>query len=210
LQDLDSLYPPSTIVISTHSDWTKSHYAERINEFKKNPLESNDIVFLGNSITEHGGDWGSRFNNSKVKNRGIAGDTTDGILARLGEIIYYKPSKVFILIGINDLFRNDMSSQKVFDNIISIVNKIKQGSSQTVIYVQTILPTTTESLKTKIQLTNSMLKDSESNESFKLISLHDHFKLDDDSMNMDFSTDGVHLNEQGYSIWTNVVSILID
>jgi len=210
LQNLDSLYPSSTIIIPTHSDWTRSHYPERINEFKQNPLENNDIVFLGNSITELGGNWGNRFDNPIVKNRGIAGDTTDGVLARLEEIIYYKPSQIFILIGINDLFRDDMSSTKVFDNIISIVTKIKQGSPQTDIFVQTILPTTTVSLKTKIQDTNSMLKNSEPNQPFTLIPLHDHFKLDDDSMNMDFSTDGVHLNEKGYNVWTNVVSKLID
>ncbi len=204
-QDLNSLYPSDTVLIATHSEWARGHYPIRIKEFKENPLENNDVVFLGNSITEQGGNWGIRFNNSKVKNRGIAGDTTDGVLARLDELIYFKPSQLFILIGINDLFREDMSSQKVYDNIISIVRRIYEESPETEIYVQTILPTTTEKLKSKIRLTNTMLKDSEATESYKLIDLHNYFALDDDSMDMELSTDGVHLNENGYRLWINQV-----
>jgi hypothetical protein len=58
-----------------------------IREFKSNPLNFNDIVFLGNSITESGKDWSKRLNYPNIKNRGIGGDVTDGVLARLDEII---------------------------------------------------------------------------------------------------------------------------
>lgn len=201
----DSIYPSNNLVIATHSDWTITHYPERIAEFKENPLHTNDIVFLGNSLTELGGDWGKRVNNPKVKNRGIAGDTTDGVIARLGELIYFKPEQVFILIGINDLFRDDMTSQKVFNNILKIVNQIHDGSPGTKIFVQTILPTTTETLKEKIQLTNSLLMNSESKEPYELIFLHNHFATQDDLMDMDLSVDGVHLNEKGYSVWVNKI-----
>lgn len=206
----DSLYPSSNLVIATHTEWTKTHYPERIAEFKKNPLKTNDIVFLGNSLTELGGDWGIRVNNTRVKNRGIAGDTTDGVIARLGEIIYIKPQKVFILIGINDLFRDDMTSQKVFNNILKIVNQIHDGSPATKIFVQTILPTSTVTIKEKIQLTNSLLIGSESAQPYEIILLHNLFATEDDLMNMDLSLDGVHLNEKGYMVWANKINNLIN
>lgn len=63
----DEMYPSKKIVISTHTDFAKKHYLEKISEFKKNPLEKNDIVFLGKSITEKGGDWAKRLNNPKIK-----------------------------------------------------------------------------------------------------------------------------------------------
>lgn len=205
----DNLYPDSTLIIATHSEWTRNHYPKRILQFKQNPLEFNDIVFLGNSITEQGGDWGIRMNNPKVKNRGIAGDTTEGVLARLGELIYFKPQQVFILIGINDLFRDDMTSEKVFNNILKIVNEIHDGSPETKIFVQTILPTATQSLKEKIQVTNSLLMNSESIEPYNLISLHNLFATEDDLMDMNLSVDGVHLNENGYTVWVNKIINLI-
>ncbi len=35
------------------------------------PLNFNDIVFLGNSITAEGKDWSERLNYPNVRNRGI-------------------------------------------------------------------------------------------------------------------------------------------
>lgn len=205
----DNLYPSSELIISTHSDWTRGHYPERIAEFKEHSLETNDLVFLGNSITEKGGDWSLKVNNSKAKNRGIAGDTTEGILARLGELIYYKPEKVFLLIGINDLFHDSMTPSKIHENIIEIVNQIHLGTPNTKIFVHTVLPTTTASLIPKINNINTFLENSEVIAPYEIIKLHQHFVLQNGEMNMDFSTDGVHLNEKGYQIWTEILINLI-
>jgi lysophospholipase L1-like esterase len=205
----NSIYPDSDLVIPTHSEFTRTHYPERIEEFKENPLVTGDIVFLGNSITEQAGDWSFKVNNPKARNRGISGDTTDGVLARLGELIYYKPVQIFILIGINDLFRDDMSSEKVFETIVQIVNNIHNGSPETEIFVQTILPTTTENLKEKILLTNDMLINSENSEPYEIISLPNLFTTDSGLMNMELSTDGVHLNENGYTVWVDNITNLI-
>ena len=90
----------------------------------------NKIVFLGNSITKGGGDWGQRFNSSNIVNRGISGDYTEGILNRLNEIIFYKPIAVFILIGVNEFFKDNTNNLEVnptyvANNIIKIADKIK-------------------------------------------------------------------------------------
>jgi hypothetical protein len=106
----DSLYPSLNLIIPYHSDFTKIHYPERIIAFKKDPLKIGDIVFLGNSLTEQGGDWSRRFNTPTVKNRGIAGDFTYGVLQRINEIWYYKPTSVFIMIGINDMFNESLTA----------------------------------------------------------------------------------------------------
>ena len=119
-----SIFPSDTLVIASMDAWTRTHYHERINEFKNNMLQKRDIVFLGNSLTEKGGSWNVRFNSSVVKNRGIAGDVTEGVLYRLGEIGYFKPTSVFILIGINDLMR-DKTPEYVTGNIFKIVRNIR-------------------------------------------------------------------------------------
>ena len=201
----DNLYPSSDLVISTHSDWTKTHYPKRIAEFKENPLDFGDIVFIGNSITEQGENWAEKVNNPNAKNRGIAGDTTDGILARLNEITFYKPEKVFLLIGINDLFHNLDAVGKIHENILNIVAEISTKSPNTQIFVQTVLPTTTDNLIPKIKDLNVALNDSSFEKPFTFINLHQRFVLLDGKMNMDFSTDGVHLNEKGYEIWSEII-----
>ncbi len=204
-----NIYPDKDIVIPTHTEFTRTHYPARIAEFKENPLKPGEIVFLGNSITEQGGDWAKRLGNNKVRNRGISGDTTDGVLERLGEIIFFKPKQVFILIGINDLFIEDRSAEIVHSHIIDIVNQIHQGSPDTEIYVQSVLPTNTDSIKVKIQNTNQMLNDSEAKNPYQFIDIHDRFATNEDAMDMNLSVDGVHLNENGYELWVNAIKDLV-
>ena len=50
--------------------------------FEQLPIRGNDIVFLGNSITD-GGEWAELFNNRHVKNRGISADRSGWLLDRL-------------------------------------------------------------------------------------------------------------------------------
>lgn len=200
----DNLYPSSDLVIPYHSEWSKKHYPQRIKIFKQEPLQYGDIVFLGNSITEQGRNWAERFQITNVKNRGIAGDVTEGVLARLGEINHFKPKAVFILIGINDLFQGK-SAEFVAENILKIAAAIHQNSKDTKVYVQTILPTKSISLISKIQITNKILKKNKARFHYKLIALHDLFSDKKDVMKKDLTVDGVHLNEKGYQLWVNKV-----
>src|SRR3569833_2708989 len=78
------------------------HTAQKLAQFKKEPITTGRIMFLGNSITEMG-DWKKVLNDTTVINRGIGGDITYGILRRLKDVTDRQPSKVFILIGINDI-----------------------------------------------------------------------------------------------------------
>jgi lysophospholipase L1-like esterase len=205
----DNLYPSNDVVITNHSDWTKMHYPKRIAEFNANPLEFGDLVFIGNSITEQGENWASKVDNTKAKNRGIAGDTTEGILARLNEITFYRPKKLFLLIGINDLFHNPNAVEKIHKNILKIVDEINSESPNTQIFVQTVLPTTTENLIPIIKELNTLLENSAVGKPFAFINLQQRFVLLDGKMNMAFSTDGVHLNEKGYKIWSEIIKNII-
>lgn len=199
----NSLYPPDTLSIRYHSAWTKAHYPEKIKEFKKAPLAVGDIVFLGNSITEQGGGWGKRLGWSNVKNRGISGDVTEGVLKRLGEITYVKPKAVFLLIGINDIFNNATSPEYVAGNIIDIAKTIRKASPHTKLYVQTILPTTTASIKEKIRQTNALLQKQARRKTYTLLNTYALFADEADVMKKEYTKDGVHLNEEGYAVWAD-------
>jgi lysophospholipase L1-like esterase len=202
--DTNSLYPSPNVVIPYHTEWTKTHYIKKIAEFKAIPLELGDIVFLGNSITEQGGNWGVRFNNSKVKNRGIAGDVTEGVLNRLAEIYYYKPKKVFIKIGVNDLFHSELTPEYIANNIKLIVDKIHQESPKTKIYVQTILPTRDNiPSKERIAAVNAILKAMTPTDFLQVIDLHSIFANKDDLLLSEYTQDGLHLTELGYVVWQN-------
>ena len=92
---IERLYPQEDLVIENHDDWGEGNYRKVIKEFKSNPLNYGDIVFLGNSITQGGKNWSEKLDYPNIRNRGIGGDVTDGVLARLDEINYFRPKAVF-------------------------------------------------------------------------------------------------------------------
>ena len=217
-----NLYPKDTTIIKGQLDWQKTFYFNRIKEFKNNPIGKNKIVFLGNSIIKGGGDWNKRFKKNNIVNRGISGDYTLGILNRLDEIIFYKPIAVFIMIGINEFFADNtqnphITPEYVANNIFKIADIIKSQSPNTKIFIYTILPINnnqyievknvdynflhnnfTPSVNDQVKRTNTILK---TNKNFTVIDLYSSFINNKENMNKNMSSDGVHLNENGYDLW---------
>ena len=115
-----------------------TYYHQRVSLFRAMPQTKEDIIFLGNSITD-GGEWSEQFADLRIKNRGISGDITIGVLNRLDEIYTRQPEKVFLLIGTNDLARN-IPPDSVAGNIFRIAALVKKHSPKTTLYVQSIFP----------------------------------------------------------------------
>ncbi|MGM8363086.1 GDSL-type esterase/lipase family protein [Flavobacterium sp. ARAG 55.4] len=211
------LYPHQEIISRYHNNWTQKHYPKRIALFEKEPLEMGDIVFIGNSITEGGLDWSAKFGIKHIRNRGIAGDVTDGVLQRLNEITYFKPKAVFILIGINDLFslhhKEDNSALKydkvvpspeyIAKNILKIAKIIHHKSPFTKVYVRTLLPVRRAYLKEDILVVNTIIKKNEAKGYYKLIDWFAEFADANGELIKELTKDGVHLNEKGYQQWVN-------
>ncbi|MGP1435359.1 MAG: GDSL-type esterase/lipase family protein [Phocaeicola sp.] len=186
------------------------HYYERINEFAQQaPITQQDIVMLGNSLTEFAGDWSARIGKPHIINRGIIGDEAMGVYDRLYQILPGKPRKLFLLIGVNDVSHN-LSADSIVGLITLIVDKIRQDTPTTKLYLQSLLPIN-ESFhqyrlltgKTDyIPLINKKLKAMAKSRHIKFINLFNYFKeKDSNSLKKEISIDGLHLNENGYAIW---------
>jgi len=218
---LDELYPHESAFIKDQVKWQSKLYFPRIETFKQSPIGFGKIVFLGNSITEGGGNWNKRFRTDNIVNRGISGDFTSGVLARLKEITYFQPKALFLLIGINDIFGiNDaeISSDYVFKQIIKIITVINTKSPRTKIYIQTLLPVDEKKyLKVKgfypdhneplperiVEINKKLLNSSQKN--YSVINLHKHFIDESNDVKGFLFKDGVHLNEEGYELWTKIL-----
>ena len=204
------IYPSKNTTIDYHDRWTKNHYKKRIKKFKKKPIYPGDIVFIGNSITEGGKDWGAKLKIDNVKNRGISGDVTDGVLSRLGELIKYEPESIFIMIGVNDLFnlyyRKEIPSPDyVINNLLKITTLLHEKLPNTKLYLQTLLPTARDFIKEKIDIVNASIRIHQSDETYSLIDLNPHFTTDDGLINPSLTYDGTHLNSKGYLLWSELI-----
>lgn len=137
------------------------HYNRAVDQFELLPVEPGDTVFLGDSLTEFG-TWSALFPNTRVRNRGIAGDDTAGVLARLDELTAGKPARVFLMIGTNDL-TYAIREEQIVANITTIVSRIQDQSWGTEIFVQSVLPRNrdfrerVESLNRKLRMAISRL-----------------------------------------------------
>ena len=203
------IYPNLNNKIQYQVDWQKKFYDQRIKEFKESPIGYNQIVLLGNSITEDAKGWNDSIGITNITNRGISGDITDGILVRLDEIIYFKPLAIFLLIGINDIYAMNLPEGKqtekhIINNIIKILERIRNKSPQTKLYLQTILPTHREDIKDQIKRINRGIINKVQPE-VTVIDLYSIFANDNDLMTNEYTTDGVHLNRYGYDIWINQI-----
>ena len=210
---IDHLYPNEDLVIENHDEWGDGNYKKVIKEFKSNPLNYGDIVFLGNSITSGGKDWSKRLKHPNIRNRGIGGDVTDGVLARIDEITYFKPKAVFLLIGINDLWNNNSpnnpSAEYIANNIIQIAQVINAETPKTKIYVQTVLPIEKEQYKNSILKVNEIIKANEKENPYQIVDLYSIFVNENGLIRKELSTDGIHLNEKGYDAWVEFIKPII-
>jgi Lysophospholipase L1 and related esterases len=186
-------------------------YATRVGQFRTYPNSKKDIIFLGNSITA-GTDWAELLGNPNARNRGISGDITFGVLERLDEVIEGKPARVFILIGINDIQRN-IPDTLIARNHRLMIQRIKAGSPDTKIYVQTLLPVNNEFTQFKnhynkdehIQFVNDALRKTAAEEKVTLIDLHPQFLDANKKLDKRYTMDGLHLNAAGYQVWAKIL-----
>lgn len=201
----DLIYSPDKMPIES------TYYKQRASHFETLPITSEDIVFLGNSITD-GAEWSELFGNPHIKNRGISGDMTWGIYQRLPSILSGKPKKIFLLIGINNVSYGERAENIAYE-IQMIVQKIKHDSPETAIYLQSILPVTTHygmfqghtSRWKIIPRINELLQDIAQQEGITYIDLYSHFVGDDGKMKPEYTNDGLHLLGKGYQLWKTTI-----
>lgn len=199
-------YPAKKVRIATHSDFTRTHYPARIAEFIKNPLGCGEFVMLGDSLTERHNWSGTLDVPQMVRNRGISGDTSDGVLARLDEIIASRPYAVFLLIGTNDLWSNN-SAKMTANNIEKIVIALKAGNPQLPIFLQTVFPLRSDPARNeKVKSINARLADLVRIKGILLIDTYGAMVDENGLLRSQYTDDGVHLTPEGYKVWVSILN----
>jgi lysophospholipase L1-like esterase len=170
-------------------------------------MDTSNVVFLGNSNTE-GFDLEKFFSESKPVNRGISGDHIDGLLERFDDsVLKLKPSKLFVMIGINDIGAGD-SDSLIQSNYQKLLRLILKSLPKTRVYIQSILPTTAiwaNCPVEKIKRTNKFIQDFSTRFGFTWIDLYSKFATKEGYLINDYSIDGLHLNSKGYVNWSAIL-----
>ena len=160
------------------------------------------LVFLPGALLECIGDFG------------IAGEKTFEILNRIEQIFKYTPSKIFLMMGINDLGENRPVSE-IADNYWEVVNKITQQWNKIELFLLSILPvdfsrnTNTGLTSSNIYTVNEIIKNIAENHNATYVDMTYAFADKDGNLNNTLTTDGLHLNPDGYNVWKKEIKNLI-
>ena len=162
-------------------------------------------MFFGDSITQGWGSLAKDFPNLKVANRGIGGDTTRGLRARIaGDVLDVHPRAVSILIGTNDLDQGGQP-QVVADNLKAIVAELHISNPAMPIVINKVMPRGAkpglfpEKIKTLNALYEQAFKDDPKVAFCETWSL---FNDGNDTCKKDEFPDMLHPNAAGYAKWT--------
>lgn len=192
------------------SSYNNTYYQGRMEVFNSLPKTKDAIVFVGNSITERA-QWNELLPGELIINRGIGGDNTFGLLARLEDILSQRPGKLFLMIGINDIGRG-LPLEVIKQNYTRIVKQIQIQSPRTRVYIQSVLPLNDEILsaqylknkKITVLDLNRFLKTLANQNEIIYIDLYNKvFSDGNNNLKPELTIDGIHLKPISYVLWTD-------
>lgn len=201
LLSLFSLFMLATTVLAQGVPFRRHRY----DGFKTHKLTSENIVFLGNSITNMH-EWWEAFGNANIVNRGVNGAETPIMLEHLEATLAGRPKKIFFMMGTNDLGTRGMNDPAfVAKSVRTALKRCKNESPETEVYFQSILPCTTNGVKDvkHIPITNDSIKKLCQEYGATYIDLYDDLT---DIANRKISYDGTHLTMSGYRTWCNKIA----
>ena len=200
---------------------TKANYEPQQCQWKTDISKNENFVFLGDSIT----DWypiEELYEDMPIVNSGKAGYRTFELLPELEELVYqYNPTKVFILIGTNDINTNT-GEEELVENIEKMIKRIKKHRPNCKIYVQSIYPvnktddekidkdTVNKRENSVIQKVNKNIKQICKKHNVTYIDVYSHLIDEDGNLKTSYTTDGLHLSNLGYLKVTKVLTPYVE
>jgi lysophospholipase L1-like esterase len=114
------------------------------------------------------------------------------------------------MIGINDIYQG-IELETIFENIRQITGQIAEDNDHTKIYIQSILPVNEdrllayEQLNIKIYRLNEQLHRFSRENGITFVDLYPEFLNHSGQLDSSYTYDGVHLSEQGYVLWAELL-----
>src|SRR6478609_4981061 len=160
--------------------------------------EQGVLVLVGDSLTQ-GGDWEALLPGERIRNLGVAGDTSDDLIARLWQVTEERPATLALLVGTNDLAWR-RSVEHVVRNVETILVTLRKDLPETHILVQSVLPRGHE-FADQIRDINRHLWQFAPTVHAGWLDLWPAMALEDGELNPAYTEDRLHLNAEGYRIW---------
>lgn len=161
------------------------------------------ILMIGDSLIEYG-NW-EELLGRPVINRGLGGDTTEGVCLRLPLSLKLQPDQIVMMAGVNDLI-GGYTPEHVLQNLKACMEKIRSQCPEAMVFVHKLLPCNHEKGTFFVydnQLgreVNRVLPTLCAAYQAVCIDLSDVLTADNELIAA-YTLDGIHLTEAAYRIW---------
>jgi len=173
--------------------------------FALSKVESASIVMLGDSLTE-GAPWAELTGCPHLLERGVGGDTTAKVLARLDDVLKLKPRAVFLMIGVNDISLS-VPRETTIANYKAILDRLREPH----LIVAYVLPVAASYGKRQMNGSIAALDDTIASlvadrPNTTVLDLRPRFRGPDGYLRAELSYDGLHLSPKGYELWRDAIA----
>ncbi len=169
-----------------------------------------NLIFLGHSLIEYF-DWQERFPGHNAVNLGVAGETVEGLLARVLKIkdVCPEADMIFIMTGINNVAMGDTG---FFGTYSVILEKLSSYYPDAKIFVHSILPVRVDFMTNEpIRSANVRLRELSEAAGVEYINIYSRFVDAAGRPAREYlMDDGVHLTARGYAVWSGVIEEIIN
>ncbi|MBN1416474.1 MAG: hypothetical protein JW973_15325 [Bacteroidales bacterium] len=179
----------------------------RIDRILKQSPETVSVVMLGNSITENGGDWNKRLGRTDIRNSGQGGYTTGQLLWILDScVIKAKPKYCFTMAGVNDITLG-IPLDRIYSNYQIFIDTLLSNGIIPVVQ-STLYQASNPAANKKLDYLNNLLEAYCNKKNILFIDLN-RVMTDQNGLLPELTTDGTHLSEQGYKVWSDKLQWII-
>lgn len=178
------------------------------------PPQDGMVLFIGSSSFRLWKTAQQDFNNTNIVNRAFGGATLEDLIYWQNDVVLkYKPKKIFIYCGENDIASSDkITPEIVFDRFKTLHTTLRKQFPDTPIVFVSIKPCILRwAMKDRMMATNALISNYLKQDSKAVfVNIWDKMLENDTPMKDIFIEDNLHMNAKGYAIWTKALYSLVN
>jgi len=198
------------------------YHRQRVEAFKliEEDMDGKNVIIFAGSSLIMAFPWAIYFRemtqDTIIVNRGIGGDTTEGLLRRYEPTFFQlgRPEKIFLMVGTNDIngnvyMKGHLQIEDIIEKYSTLLEKLSTKLPAESICVQSLLPVRGNWAPANplIRRFNETLEADVRTKGFCYIDLYDEFVDETGQLKSEYSLDdGIHLTTQGYRVWLNILA----
>ncbi|WP_210455782.1 SGNH/GDSL hydrolase family protein [Vibrio crassostreae] len=161
-----------------------------------------DLVMFGDSITEWA-PWADIFRDISMVNRGLAGDTTTGMMRRIDTTLNVKPKLVCFMAGINDLAQG-YDVEHIYQNYIDMLKVWQENDIRILVQSTLYVGAKLQGLNPSVELLNSKISEYCTQQGIAFLDVNSVLSPNR-LLSNEYSCDDLHLNAKAYQAWAEVL-----